>query len=62
MFWYNAGLPENIPDLYFGPNKVSPIDSFILHFNCLNMGDQGQSVIDASTYPEDVDLDKMFGI
>jgi hypothetical protein len=22
VFWYNAGLPENIPDLYFGPNKV----------------------------------------
>jgi light-harvesting complex I chlorophyll a/b binding protein 4 len=23
VFWYNAGLPENIPDLYFGPSKVN---------------------------------------
>jgi hypothetical protein len=40
VFWYNAGLPENIPDLYFGPNKVMPVYSIDFYVNCLNQGGQ----------------------
>lgn len=37
VFWYNAGLPENIPDLYFGgpSGKVEILDKSIkLEFKC----------------------------